>query len=425
MSALDRIRSAWNAIRADNPNFYYKGGYGPSTPRMPRNTSQFGSEKTILSSITTRMAIDAASIEIRHILLDDEGRYKEDANSKLNQALTWEPNIDQGPQQFRQDLVQTMFDNAVAVVVPIDTTLDPSEFHMFDVLSMRVGRVLEYHPGHLKVRVFNEETMQLVDVMVPKQVTAVIQNPLMAVMNEPNSTLQRLIRKLNLLDVIDEASSSGKLDLIIQLPYVVKSEARANQAEARRKAIEDQLSGSKYGIAYTDGTEKVTQLNRPAENNMLAQVQFLHDLLYSQLGVTPGVMDGTADEATMINYYNRSIEPILTAACEGMRRAFLGRATVRKKEDIRFFRDPFKLVPVTELANIADVFSRNEIMTPNEFREIVGRRPSPEKKADQLTNSNMPQAGAPQEAVADTSGLDEIETALDEVFADLGGADGA
>jgi hypothetical protein len=350
--------------------------------------------------------MDVASVDIRHVALDDKNRYKEDMKSQLQAALTWETNIDQGPLAFKQDIVQTMFDNGHAVIVPVQTSVDPTTNVAFDILSLRVGRVTEFFPHHVKVRVYNEDTMMHEELILPKAIVAIVPNPLYSVMNETNSTLQRLIRKLSILDAVDEQSGSGKLDLIIQLPYVIKSEARKNQAEERRRAIEDQLKNSKYGIAYTDGTEKVTQLNRPAENNLLNQVEFLTNMLYNQLGITDSVMNGTADEAAMINYYNRTVEPILQAIVESMNRAFLGPASVRKKERIRYFRDPFRLVPVSEIAKIADVFSRNEIMSANEFREIVGLMPVDDPKADELTNSNMP-TNQPAPAISQVQGTVE------------------
>jgi hypothetical protein len=338
------------------------------------------------------MAVDASGIPIRHVKLDSEDRYLEDMDSSLNQCLTLEPNIDQGPRAFRQDIIMTLFDRGVAAIVPTDTVQHPQANLEFDILTMRVGEVLEWFPKHVRLSLYNEATGMREELILEKRFVSIIENPLYAVMNEPNSTLQRLIRKLNLLDAVDEASASGKLDLIIQLPYVIKSEARRQQAEKRREDIEFQLKGSKYGIAYTDGTEKITQLNRPAENNLLSQIEFLTKMLYSQLGITDEVMNGTADEKTMLNYINRSIEPLLVSIVEAMQRSFLGVIGTNNRERIRFFRDPFKLVPVAELAEIADKFTRNEILTSNEIRSFMGIRPSKDPKADELTNSNMPQA---------------------------------
>jgi hypothetical protein len=323
--------------------------------------------------------------------MDEFGRYSKDLDSGLNRCLTLEANLDQAPRAFRQDIVTTLFDKGVAAIVPVDTSVNPFDTDTYDIHTLRVGEVTTWYPNHVRVSIYNEVRGLREEVTLEKKFVSIVQNPLYAVMNEPNSTLQRLIRKLNLLDTVDEQSSSGKLDLIIQLPYVIKSDARRNQAEQRRKDIEFQLKGSQYGIAYTDGTEKITQLNRPAENNLLQQVEYLTDMLYSQLGITTAVMDGTADEKTMLNYYNRTIEPILDSIVEAMERTFVGRLGIAKKERIKYFRDPFKLVPVSNLAEIADKFTRNEILTSNEIRGFMGIPPSADPKADKLINSNMPQ----------------------------------
>lgn len=346
-----------------------------------------------MSSIYTRISVDVSGLMIKHIKVDSDDRYVSDMQTHLNDCLTLEPNLDQSPRPFRQDIVMTLFDRGCAAIVPVDTSQSPVTNEVFDIYSMRVGEIVTWYPKHVKVSVYNENTGVREDVTLEKTFVAIIENPLYSVMNEPNSTLQRLIRKLSLLDAVDEQSASGKLDIIIQLPYVIKSEAKKQQAEQRREDIEFQLRGSKYGIAYTDGTEKITQLNRPAENNLLAQVEYLTKLLYNQLGLTEEVMNGTADENAMLNYFNRTIEPILDAIVESMQRAFLGPQGAQHNERIRYFKDPFRLVPLSQIADIADKFTRNEILTANEIRQIVGIRPHEDPKADQLTNSNMPQPG--------------------------------
>jgi hypothetical protein len=332
--------------------------------------------------------MDVASIAIKHCRVDENGRYKEDMNSGLNDCLTVEANIDQTGRAFIQDVVMSMFDEGAVAIVPVDTSFDPTISTSYDILSMRTGKILEWYPRHVKVQVYNDRTGKKEDIMLPKKSVAIIENPLYAVINEPNSTMQRLVRKLNILDAIDEQSGSGKLDLIIQLPYVIKSEARQQQAEKRRKDIEDQLKGP-YGIAYTDGTEKITQLNRPIENNLMKQIEYLLNQLYSQIGMTPSVLDGTADEKAMLNYNNRTIEPIISAIVDAMKRSFLSKTARTQGQTIMFFREPFKLVPVANLADIADKFTRNEIMTSNEFRQIIGMKPSDDPKADELRNSNL------------------------------------
>lgn len=372
------------------------GGYGVGRPDRPQR--HFGNERTIISSIYTRISIDVSSIDIRHVRVSPTGRYKEDINSTLQECLSVQPNIDQGPDQFVQDLIMTLFDKGVAVVVPIDTTSDPRSANAIDILSMRIGWVVNWMPDKVRVSVYNDRTGLREELTMPKSRVAIIENPLYAVMNEPNSTLQRLIRKLNLLDVVDDASASGKLDLIVQLPYQVKSETKRQQAEQRRKDIEFQLVGSKYGIAYTDGTEKITQLNRPVENNLMGQIEFLIKMLHAQLGVTQEVIDGNADEAAMLNYLNRTLQPILRAIIQAMKRSFLTKTARTQGQSIMYFRDPFSLVPVANLAEIADKFTRNEIATSNEIRGVIGWAPSDDPKADMLINSNMPQP-----AVIDTT----------------------
>lgn len=394
MPIIDRVKNAWNAFRNarsdlteyEYGNTYFYGGTGPYNPQR-----YVYNERSIVSSIYTRLSIDVAGLLIKHIKLDKEGRYLEDMESHLNDCFTFEANIDQSPRAFRQDIAMTLFDKGVAVVVPVDTTQNPNTNEVYDIYSLRVGDIVTWYPQHVKVSVYNEKVGRREDVTLEKRCVAIIENPLYAVMNEPNSTLQRLIRKLGLLDAVDEQSSSGKLDIIIQLPYVIKSEARRQQAEQRRQDIEFQLKGSQYGIAYTDGTEKITQLNRPAENNLLKQVEYLTGMLYNQLGLTEEVMTGTAKEEDMLTYFNRTIEPVLDAIVEAMQRAFLGLDGMNNFERIRYFRDPFKLVPVTDIAEIADKFTRNEILTANEIRGYMGIPPSTDPEADKLKNSNMPQ----------------------------------
>lgn len=375
-----------------DPGRYYQDSgtshsYRPDRPRLTR-----GNEQSIVTSVYNRIALDTSAISIRHVRLDENDRYLEDIKSKLNECLTIEANIDQTSRAFIQDVVMSMLDEGCVAIVPVDTTFDPNVTSSYDILTMRTGKILEWRPQHVKVRLYNDRTGVKKEVVVPKSTVAIIENPLYSVMNEPNSTMQRLIRKLNLLDVVDEQSSSGKLDLIIQLPYVIKTEARRLQAENRRKDIENQLAGSKYGIAYTDGTERITQLNRSVENNLMKQIEYLTNLLYSQLGITQSVMDGTADEKTMLNYTNRTIEPIVSAIVDEMKRKFLTKTARSQQQSIKFFSDPFKLVPVNDLAEIADKFTRNEIMTSNEIRQIVGMKPSDDPRADELRNANINQS---------------------------------
>jgi len=410
---IARVKQKWNAFISGNQPQAYSYNLGPSSSATPyRERLRFYNERSIISSIYTRVAIDVAGINIRHIKLDDEDRYVDEVSSALNTCLMLEPNIDQAPRAFRQDVVMTLFDKGVAALVPVDSTANDIVDGQFDVITLRVGEICAWYPKHVRVNVYNEATGLREEITLEKRLVAIVENPLYAVMNEPNSTLQRLIRKLHLLDAVDEQSSSGKLDLIIQLPYVIKSEARRQQAEKRREDIEFQLKGSQYGIAYTDGTEKITQLNRPAENNLLKQVEYLTNLLYNQLGITEDVMNGTADEKAMLNYYNRTVEPILDAMVEAMQRSFLGGIGTAKQERIRYFRDPFKLVPVADLAEIADKFTRNEILSANEIRGAMGYKPHPDPKADTLVNSNMPQP-AP---VAPGPSVDELDSVMNSVF---------
>jgi len=391
-SIRSRLAHAWNAFLNQDPEDHlraYDSGvaYGG---RPDRTRLTVTNERSIISSIFTRLGVDVAANEIRHVRLDSEGRYIEDIQSGLNECLTLEANLDQAARAFRQDIALTLFDRGVAAIVPVDTSISPDTSGGYDIKTLRVGEVVAWMPEHVRVSVYNEKNGKREEVVLGKKYVAIVENPLYAVMNEPSSTLQRLIRKLNLLDTVDEQSSSGKLDMIIQLPYVIKSEARRQQADQRRKDIEFQLKSGKYGIAYTDGTEKITQLNRPVENNLLKQVEYLMKMLYGQLGLTEEVMNGTADEATMLNYFNRTIEPIVTAIVEAMRRTFLTKTARSQKQSIVSFHQPFKLVPIEKMADIADKFTRNEILTSNEVRQLVGFKPAPDPKADQLINSNMP-----------------------------------
>lgn len=394
-----RLKHAWNAFLNQSPegadrlksfDIRYDAGlvYGG---RPDRRRLTYSNERSIISSIYTRLSIDVAAVQIKHVRLDDSDRYVEDIDSGLNNCLTIEANIDQAARAFRQDIAMTLFDKGVAAIVPVDTSINPVISGGFDIKTLRVGEVVAWRPRHVRVSLYNEDKGRREEITLEKKFVAVVENPLYAVMNETNSTLQRLIRKLNLLDGVDEQSSSGKLDLIIQLPYVIKSEARRQQADQRRKDIEFQLKGSQYGIAYTDGTEKITQLNRPAENNLLTQIEYLTKMLYSQLGLTEEVMNGTADEQAMLSYYNRTIEPLLTAVTEAMNRTFLTKTGRSQKQTVMYFRDPFKIVPVGSIADIADKFTRNEILSSNEIRSIIGFKPASDPKADQLRNSNMPQ----------------------------------
>lgn len=388
-----RIKHAWNAFFNRDPTEEYRSevgsgmsySYRPDRPRLTR-----GNERSIITSIFTRIGIDVASIDIQHVRLDENGRFLETINSGLNDCLTVEANLDQTGRAFIQDAVMSMLDEGCIAIVPTDTTLNPKNTNAYDILSMRVGKIVAWYPDKVKVRLYNEKTGHRQEVILPKKMVAIVENPLYAVVNEPNSTMQRLVRKLNLLDVIDEQSGSGKLDIIIQLPYTIKSETAKNRAEDRRKSIENQLAGTKYGIAYADATEKITQLNRPVENNLMKQIEFLTNMLYSQLGITQTVMDGTANAETMLNYYDRTIEPIISAIVDEMKRKFLTKTARTQLQSIKFFRNPFKLVPIKDLAEIADKFTRNEIMTSNEFRQVIGMKPSDDPRADELHNSNMP-----------------------------------
>lgn len=384
------LMHAWNvfANNEDKRNFR---GYGASYGSRPdRVRFRIPNERSMISSIYTRLSIDVASIDMRHIRTDDQKRYVGDMDSGLNSCLTVEANIDQAASAFRRDIAMTLFDRGSAVIVPVDTTISPEQSGGYEILTLRVGEIVTWYPRHVRVSLYNEKTAQREEITLEKTSVAIVENPLYSVMNEPNSTLQRLLHKLNLLDAIDEQSASGKLDIIIQLPYVIKSETKRQQAQQRRDDIEFQLKGSQYGIAYADATEKITQLNRPAENNLMTQIEYLTAMLYGQLGLTEEVMNGTADEKAMLNYWNRTIEPVLTAIVEAMRRTFLTKTARTQKQTIQYFRDPFRLVPIENIAEIADKFTRNEIMTSNEMRQVVGFAPHSDPKADQLINSNMP-----------------------------------
>lgn len=406
-SPLERLKTAWNVFleREKNPSYEYRYIEGPSSyyrPDRPRLTR--GNERSIVTSVYNRIAMDAAAIDIFHVRLDENKRFVEEIKSGLNNCLTTEANIDQTGRAFIQDAVLSMMDEGCIAIVPVDTTTNPKVTGSYDINTMRVGKIVEWRPRHVKIELYNDRKGVKEEVIMPKKDVAIIENPLYAVINEPNSTMQRLIRKINLLDIIDEQSSSGKLDLIIQLPYVIKTEQRRQQAESRRKDIENQLAGSKYGIAYTDGTEHITQLNRPVENNLQSQVEYLTSMLYSQLGITKEILDGTANEQTMLNYYNRTIEPVLSAITDEMKRKFLTKTARSQRQSIEFYRDPFKLVPTSQLAELADKFTRNEIMSSNEVRAIIAMKPSDDPRADELRNSNL-SAPKGEEENASANGL--------------------
>ena len=394
MSFGSRLKHAWNAFTGTDYTTYQDVGPGYSS-RPDRIRLTRGNERSIITSVYNRIALDVAALNVQHIRLDENGRFLSVIQDGLNTCLTVEANIDQTARAFIQDIVVSMLDEGCVAIVPVDTTYDPSVTGSYDIQTMRVGKILDWYPQHVRVRLYNERTGTKENILVPKSTVAIIENPLYAVVNDPNSTMQRLIRKLNLLDVIDEQSGSGKLDLIIQLPYVIKTEARRQQAENRRKDIEAQLSGTKYGIAYADGTERITQLNRSVNNNLMSQIEYLTSMLYSQLGITQSILDGTADEKTMLNYNNRTIEPIISAIVDEMKRKFLTKTARSQSQSISFFRDPFKLVPVNDIAEIADKFTRNEIMTSNEIRQVIGMKPSDDPRADELRNKNL---SAPSES---------------------------
>lgn len=395
MGFFNRLQHGWNAfINNRDPTSYqvtgHSYGYRPDRPRFTR-----GNERSIVNAIFNRIAIDVAAIDILHVRLDEEGRYSEDIDSGLNNCLNIEANLDQTARMFKQNLVMSMFDEGVVAAVPVDTTTDPTKTGSYDIHTLRAGQILEWFPEYIKTRVYNEKTGKKEDIILPKRTTAIIENPLYSVVNEHNSTLQRLIRKLNLLDAVDEQSGSGKLDLIIQLPYVIKTPTRQKQAEDRMKNIEDQLRNSPFGIAYTDGTERITQLNRPVENNLMKQVEYLTNMLYGQLGITPAILDGSAGEAEMLNYYSRTIEPIVSAITDEFKRKFLTKTARSKRQSILFFRDPFALVPLSQIATIGAQLVSSEIMAPNEIRPKIGLKPSQDGRADQLVNRNIAQPTDP------------------------------
>lgn len=413
MSFGSRLKHAWNAFSGNAQMNYRDLGmscaYRADRPRLTR-----GNERSIVTSVYNRIALDVAALNIQHVRLDKNGRFLSVVEDGLNNCLTLEANVDQTARSFIQDVVISMFDEGSVAIVPVDTTTDPNVSGSYDIQTMRVGQILDWYPQHVRIRLYNEQTGQKQDVVLPKSAVAIIENPLYAVINEPNSTMQRLIRKLNLLDVIDEQSGSGKLDLIIQLPYVIKTEARRQQAEARRKDIEAQLSGTKYGIAYTDGTERITQLNRSVNNNLMSQIEYLTSMLYSQLGITQSILDGTADEKTMLNYNNRTIEPIIAAIVDEMKRKFLTKTARSQHQSISYFIDPFKLVPVNEIAEIADKFTRNEIMTSNEIRQVIGMKPSDDPGADELRNKNLSAPAKSKTEAVESPPEDEEASDLDD-----------
>lgn len=407
----ERLRHAWNAFNGNQQIQYCDIGssysYRPDRVRLScRN------ERSIVTSVYNRIAMDIAAIKIRHVYTDDDGNFVSFINSGLDNCLSFEANIDESGRSFIQDVVLSMLDEGVVAIVPIDTDIDPDITKGYDVLSMRTGQIIDWYPRHVRVRVYDDRTGQKRDVLMAKSNVAIVENPLYSVVNEPNSTMQRLIRKLVLLDAIDEQSGSGKLDLIIQLPYVVKTQARREQAEERRKEIENQLTGSKYGIAYTDGTEHITQLNRPVENNLMKQIEYLTSMLYSQLGINQSVLDGTADDKAMTNYYARTCEPIVSAIVDSLKRTFLSKTARTRKQSIMYFRDPFSLVPLSELSELADKLTRNEIMSSNEIRQKIGLKPSNDPDADKLKNKNI---SHPDDSGGDNNTNEEEENQNGEV----------
>ena len=403
MGLIERVQRGWNAFRNRDPTFNFQNlgeisYYRPDRPRFTR-----GNERSIVTSVYNRIALDASSICVQHVRLDNNGRFSSVIDSGLNNCLTLDANIDQTGRAFIQDAVMSMLDEGCVAIFPVETDVDPESTESYKINSMRTGKIIEWRPEHVKIRAYDDRIGRQSDIILKKSMVAIVENPLYAVINEPNSTMQRLIHKLNLMDVTDEQTASGKLDLIIQLPYVIKTPARQQQAEERRKSIEMQLASSKYGIAYTDGTERITQLNRSVENNLMKQVEYLTNMLYGQLGITQTILDGTADDKTMLNYYNRTIEPIMSAIVDEMKRKFLTKTARSQGQSIMFFRDPFKLVPVNDIAEIADKFTRNEIMTSNEIRQIIGMKPSEDPKADQLLNSNISHPADEIEDISDST----------------------
>lgn len=407
MALMDRLKHAWNTFKNKDPtqvnwNIGPSYGYRPDRMRYTR-----GNERSIVTAVYNRIAMDVAAVNLKHIRLDENDRYKETIDSGLNNCLSVEANLDQTGRAFIQDLVASMLDEGCVAAVPTDADDEPEDSGNFKVYTLRTGKILEWYPRHVKVEVYNEQEGQRQQIIIPKSTVPLIENPMYSVMNEPNSIYQRLVRKPALLDVVDEQTSSGKLDLIIQLPYIIKTEARREQAEKRRKDIEKQLSEGKYGIAYTDGTERITQLNRPVENNLMKQIEYLTSMFFSQLGITQSILDGTADEKTMLNYYNRTIEPILSAIADEMKRKFLTPTARSQKQTIAYFRDPFKLVPVNDIAEIADKFTRNEIMTSNEIRQVIGMKPSSDPNADVLRNKNLSDSSDARQLIPTSAGADE------------------
>ncbi|MBS6566708.1 MAG: phage portal protein [Faecalibacterium sp.] len=407
MALMDRLKHAWNTFKNKDPtqvnwNIGPSYGYRPDRMRYTR-----GNERSIVTAVYNRIAMDVAAVNLKHIRLDENDRYKETIDSGLNNCLSVEANLDQTGRAFIQDLVASMLDEGCVAAVPTDADDEPEDSGNFKVYTLRTGKILEWYPRHVKVEVYNEQEGQRQQIIIPKSTVPLIENPMYSVMNEPNSIYQRLVRKLTLLDVVDEQTSSGKLDLVIQLPYIIKTEARRVQAEKRRRDIEKQLSEGKYGIAYTDGTERITQLNRPVENNLMKQIEYLTSMFFSQLGITQSILDGTADEKTMLNYYNRTIEPILSAIADEMKRKFLTPTARSQKQTIAYFRDPFKLVPVNDIAEIADKFTRNEIMTSNEIRQVIGMKPSSDPNADVLRNKNLSDSSNARQLIPTNAGADE------------------
>ena len=388
MGIFDVLRHSWDVFRNREPTYYNIGS--SSTYRPDRIRTFIRNEQSIVTSIYTRIALDVASINIRHCRVDENGRFKEYISYGLDNCLNLEANIDQTGRAFKQDIVESMFDEGVVAIVPVDTTMNPTKTGSYDIQTMRTGKILEWYPEHVKVQLYNQKTGYREELILPKRIVGIIENPMYSIINEPNSTMQRLIRKLTLLDRVDETTSSGKLDMIIQLPYVIKSDSRRKEAEKRKKDIEEQLKGP-YGIAYVDGTEKIIQLNRPVENNLMKQVEYLRNELYSQIGITQEVLNGTADEQTMLNYNSRTIEPIVSAITDEMTRKFLTKTARSQSQTIMFFRDLLRLVPVNNIAEIADKLTRNEILTSNEIRGVIGFKPSDDPKADKLINSNLNQ----------------------------------
>ena len=408
LTMRERIQHGWNAFLNRDPTWPERGSSSGSRPDRVRFSA--GNERSIVNAMYNRLAIDVAAMDVNHVRTDQNGRFTEIITSGLNEALTVSANIDQTGRALMQDIAMSLFDEGCVAIVPVDTTFNPLIANSYDIQTLRTGKILEWFPAHVRIQLYNDRTGRKEEVTLPKKAVAIVENPLYAVMNEPNSTLKRLIAKLNLLDAIDNQSGSGKLDLIIQLPYVIKTAARREQAEARRKDIEDQLAGTKYGIAYTDGTEKVTQLNRPTENNLMAQITYLTSMLYSQLGLTESIFDGTADEKTMLNYYNRTIEPVVSAIIDSMHRTFLTKTARTQGQAIMFFRDPFKLVPVANLADIADKFTRNEILSSNDVRAVIGYKPSSDPRAEELRNKNINEPTPAEQAKLTPPAVEETET---------------